>query len=284
MNALLPFLSVASWLHKSVTVSGVSGNGTAFLFFYFFCSKTRLDRIQRDEHRFGILQLTLLFLDGYPCYPSPPLACSPTARRPAAICARTPASILCVCVWTCQCIVWAAAVFLMRMYGPRCTLPSGCRAAGMQRISLTVPSASFFPALPPSICHSPPQLSSVFLDFSCLFLYPLTWNPFFFLSFVHLDMFFYPLLCCNTLTETSVTSSCCSLGICTCWLKRCQGSVNRKSRTQRAHLNLKRLAGQNYAAAQKSACVASTSLTLGSPNHSFCIPHPFHTSFLFTYH
>lgn len=41
----------------------------------------------------------------------------------------------------------------------------------------------FFPALPPSICHSLAQLSSVFLDFSCLFLCPLTWNPFFFLSF-----------------------------------------------------------------------------------------------------
>lgn len=105
----------------------------------------------------------------------------------------------------------------------------------------------------------------------------------FFFSFFHLDMFFYPLLCSNTLTETSVTSSCCSLGVCTCWLKRCQGSVNGKSCTQRAHLNLARLAGQNYAAAQKSMSVTSTSLTLGSPNLSFCIPHPFHTSFLFTY-
>lgn len=106
----------------------------------------------------------------------------------------------------------------------------------------------------------------------------------FFFSFFHLDMFFYPLLCSNTLTETSVTSSCCSLGVCTCWLKRCQGSVNRKSYTQRAHLNLKQLAGQNYTAAQKSMSVTSTSLTLGSTYLSYCIPHSFHTSFLFTYH
>lgn len=129
---------------------------------HFFFPKTRLDRIQRDEHRFRILQLTLLFLDRYPCYPL--LACSPTARRPAAICARTPASILCVTVWMCHCIVWAAAVFLMRMYGPRCTLPSGCRAAGMQRISLTVPSPSssqrcLLPSVIP-LHNSPPSFST----------------------------------------------------------------------------------------------------------------------------
>lgn len=129
-------------------------------------------RIQRGDFSSVLVSTfiiadTVLFLDLFLLCP---LTCTSTASKLAAIAHVTPPNI---CVCFCWCVLEAAAAFLMRMYDPRCRLPSGCPAAETHTTSITVPFLSGHPSF-----HLP-LLHWVFLflcpDSFCPFLPLLKW-------------------------------------------------------------------------------------------------------------
>lgn len=85
-------------------------------------------------------------------------------------CMHTPPNFLCVSMWFCWCETGPAAVFIMRMYGPRCRLPSACTSLGMHTISLT------FLSLP--LPGYPSFHLSFFWELSLPLSRPLSWDLF----------------------------------------------------------------------------------------------------------
>lgn len=125
----------------------------------------------------------------------------------------SPQHFVCDCVWFCWCPLDAAAGFLMRMYGSQCGLPSGCPAAEMHTISLTVLSLSLYPSFHWPLLY---WVSAVFpLGFFCQIL-PLQ------LCLFHVDL-------AQTHKSSTLPLLACSLEVCTSGLNKCQGSVRGKS-------------------------------------------------------